>query len=54
MLGELLRHAPLFPAQSEAECLGMIVALLGAPTPREWPVSETGRWDRQQRGEGGC
>ena len=52
VLGELLRHAPLFPAQSEAECLGMIVALLGAPTPREWPVSERGRLRPEIKGKG--
>eukprot|EP00882_Tetradesmus_deserticola_P026882 GHRQ01029699.1.p1 GENE.GHRQ01029699.1~~GHRQ01029699.1.p1 ORF type:complete len:176 (+),score=32.02 GHRQ01029699.1:479-1006(+) len=40
ILGELLRGQPLFPASSEGECLQMHCQLLGAPTPRIWPVSE--------------
>ena len=41
VLGELLRHAPLFPASSELECLRMQCALLGSPGPQAWPVSST-------------
>ncbi|KAJ9522414.1 hypothetical protein QJQ45_008304 [Haematococcus lacustris] len=36
VMGELLRHAPLFPAHSEPECLRMQCELLGTPTPRTW------------------
>lgn len=38
VFGELLRHAPLFPAASELECLRQQVALLGSPNARIWPV----------------
>lgn len=40
VFGELLRHAPLFPAKSELECLRMQCDLLGTPTPRIWKVSK--------------
>jgi hypothetical protein len=38
ILGELLRHEPLFPAKTEIELLGLICKLLGAPNERIWPV----------------
>ncbi|KIY98943.1 cell division cycle 2-like protein, partial [Monoraphidium neglectum] len=37
VVGELLKHEPLFPAQSERECLDMQCRLLGAPSERIWP-----------------
>ncbi|GBF94202.1 cell division cycle 2 [Raphidocelis subcapitata] len=37
VLGELLKHEPLFPAQGERECLDMQCRLLGTPSPRIWP-----------------
>ncbi|KAF5843438.1 kinase-like domain-containing protein [Dunaliella salina] len=36
VFGELLRHAPLFPAKTELECLKMHCELLGTPTPSIW------------------
>lgn len=38
VLGELLLHAPLFPAKTEVECIRMQCELLGTPTPRIWKV----------------
>lgn len=37
ILGELLAHAPLLPANSEATQLGLIVDLLGTPNDAIWP-----------------
>jgi hypothetical protein len=39
IMGELLRHEPLFPAENEADCCGRIARLLGTPSPKIWPVS---------------
>uniref|UniRef100_A0A7S3QM04 cyclin-dependent kinase n=1 Tax=Dunaliella tertiolecta TaxID=3047 RepID=A0A7S3QM04_DUNTE len=36
VFGELLRHAPLFPAKTELECLKLHCELLGTPTPSIW------------------
>jgi cyclin-dependent kinase 10 len=41
VFGELLRHAPLFPAKTELECIRMHCDLLGTPTPRIWKVGFT-------------
>ena len=38
IFGELLRQRPLFPATNELEALRMMGELLGAPSPRIWPV----------------
>lgn len=53
ILGELLRHTPLFPARSELELMHMIAQLLGSPTPESWPglaalpLAREVRWPRQ-------
>jgi cell division cycle 2-like protein len=38
VLGELVRKEPLLPGRSEADQLGRIFALVGAPTERSWPT----------------
>lgn len=39
IMAELVKHEPLFPAESETECLQMHCQLLGEPTPHIWEVS---------------
>lgn len=38
IFGELLRHEPLFPGQSEVAMASLITKLLGSPSERIWPV----------------
>jgi cell division cycle 2-like protein len=38
VLGELARKEPLLPGRSEADQLGRVFALVGAPTERSWPT----------------
>ena len=38
ILGELLRHEPLFPGKTELAMVQAFVGLLGPPTPAIWPV----------------
>ncbi|CAG9464648.1 unnamed protein product [Pedinophyceae sp. YPF-701] len=40
VLAELLTGEPLFPGQTEAEVIEMLVSLLGAPTRKIWPGVE--------------
>lgn len=42
ILGEFLKHEPLFPGKTEQEMLHMIATLLGTPTTAIWPVRATG------------
>lgn len=38
ILGELLRHEPLFPGKTELAMVQAFVGLLGPPTDAIWPV----------------
>lgn len=38
ILGEFLKHEPLFPGKTEQEMLHMIATLLGTPSTAIWPV----------------
>lgn len=38
ILGEFLKHEPLFPGKTEQEMLHMIATLLGTPSAAIWPV----------------
>jgi cell division cycle 2-like len=38
VLGELARREPLLPGRSEADQLGRVFSLVGAPTERSWPT----------------
>lgn len=40
IFGELLRHEPLFPGQSEVAMASLITKLLGSPSERIWPGFE--------------
>ena len=42
ILAELLRGEPLFPAESEMECLQMLCQILGTPNTKIWPVGSKG------------
>lgn len=37
VMGELLQHAPLFPAENELQAVKLMCKLLGAPNTRIWP-----------------
>ncbi len=53
ILGEFLKHEPLFPGKTEAEMLNMIATLLGTPNASIWPqlasmpYASTIKWPQQ-------